>query len=278
MPLENESKTKGLLIGVEGILRSLVRLLVNRVSLASLMRLTREIYVQEAEKVIAENATDGAVTLSQLALSTGLDTRTLRKVRAQIEGDEDLSERFLTRLTPESVIVEAWAERAADPVHGKAWRTLDYGTENSDFEDLVRNTISTRGVTSQSIIRRLVATGSIRQDTDAHTVTLLVERFSPYRSSSHHDFLISALSAVSNLLSTVQHNERCEPDDRFLQRQLWSTRLGSDELIELRTLLRRHLEDCEENCRSELAVREKPSYDASLSTAGIGIYYFEDRD
>ena len=173
-------------------------------------------------------------------------------------------------MTPESAVVEAWANMGTDR------SVLEYGSEDADFEKLVRATISTRGITIQSIIKRLVDTQSIEQDKANHRLKLLVDHFSPYLSDDEPNMINAAFSAVSNLLTTIEFNVEVSPDDRLFQRQTWSFRLSPDDRMEFRRVMREMLERWEEKSMQAIEPWEMESYGDGLLTAGVGFYYFEE--
>jgi hypothetical protein len=174
------------------------------------------------------------VPLTELALITGLDSRTVTNIRTKIESAGHLYEQsFLKELTPESAIVESWVKliEMANAPKSPNKATLNYGDEHSDFEILVRSAISSRGVTSQSIIQRLVASGSVVHDSKKKTVKLVVPKFSPYLSSDEPQIFNAAFTAISNLISTVENNIKAEPDNKMFQRQVWTFRLPVRDIL-----------------------------------------------
>jgi len=203
---------------VDTVFRKLIRFLVGRISLVRLQEMIRYIYVEEAERNLRAANPGKNVPMTRLALVTGLDTRTLVEVRKRLELDgSQYRQQFLSELTPESAIIEAWVSRAQDPGQGTE-TVLDYGNDRSAFEQLVKETISGRGITTQSIIQRLVATRSIVQDKKNRTLELVVEEFSPYLSDDEPNIVNAALSAISNLISTIEHNMDSPVDEKFFQR------------------------------------------------------------
>ena len=256
---------------VENVFRKLIRFLVGRISLVKLQEMIRFIYIDETEKKLKAENPGKNVPLTRLALNTGLDTRTLTRVREQLyQGDPQYEPQFLAELTPESAVVEAWANLDGDK------SVLEYGSEDADFEKLVRATISTRGITIQSIIKRLVDTQSIEQDKTNHRLTLLVDHFSPYLSDDEPNMINAAFSAVSNLLMTIEFNVDVSPDDRLFQRQTWTFRLSPDDRVEFRSNMRAMLEQWEEKSMQTIEPWEMASYGDELLTAGVGFYYFEE--
>ena len=262
---------------LENVFRKLIRLLVGRISLVRLQEMIRHIYVEETERKLQAETPGRNVPLTRLALSTGLDTRALVQIRKQIQLSESrYRQQFLSELTPESAVVEAWAGRVrASGGDGDA-AVLDYGSERAGFESLVRAAVPTRGITSQSILQRLVATNSIRQDRERREVRLMVDHFSPYLSRDEPNILNAALSAISNLISTIEHNLGATPADLLFQRQKWTFRLAPADRAAFRQGMRDLLERHEAEAEAAIAPWEQERYDSGLITAGAGFYYFEE--
>ena len=261
---------------VENVFRKLIRFLVGRISLVRLQEMIRYIYVEEAEKNLRSENPGKNVSMTRLALVTGLDTRTLVRVRKQLEVDApQYRQKFLAELTPESAIVEAWAKRVQSDGTGKH-AVMSYGNEQGEFEQLVKATISGRGITTQSIIERLVATKSIERDKPGRTLKLVVDEFSPYLSDDEPNMLNAALSAISNLISTIEHNMDAPSQDRFFQRQRWTFRLEPADRESFRSEMRLLLERYNEEAENCIEPWESETYGEGLVTAGIGLYYFEE--
>jgi hypothetical protein len=261
---------------VDTVFRKLIRFLVGRISLVRLQEMIRYIYVEEAERILRAESPGKNVPMTRLALVTGLDTRTLVEVRKRLEADSSqYRQQFLSELTPESAIIEAWAGRAGKPGQGDV-SVLDYGSEKSGFEQLVKATISGRGITTQSIIERLVATRSVEQDRKNRTLKLVVEEFSPYLSDDEPNIVNAALSAISNLISTIEHNMECPPDEKFFQRQSWTFRLDPVDRESFRQAMRKLLEEYKTGAETGIKPWEREAYGGNLLTAGVGFYYFED--
>jgi hypothetical protein len=261
---------------VDTVFRKLIRFLVGRISLVRLQEMIRYIYVEEAEKTLRAETPGKNVPMTRLALITGLDTRTLVEIRKRLETDNNqYQQQFLSELTPESAIVEAWVSRNGGPGQGKA-SVLDYGGEQSGFEQLVKATISGRGITTQSIIERLVATRSVVRDRKNRTLKLVVDEFSPYLSDDEPNIVNAALSAISNLVSTIEHNMRPNPDEKFFQRQSWTFRLDPVDRDSFRQAMRKLLEEYKTGAEAGIKPWERDTYGGNLMTAGVGFYYFED--
>jgi len=262
---------------VENVFRKLIRFLVGRISLVKLQEMIRHIYVDETEKKLRLENPGKNVPLTKLALVTGLDTRTLVQVRKHLDlAGQKYRQQFLAELTPESAVVEAWADRVRKAGAGKSESVLDYGNDGAGFEALVRSTISTRGITTQSIIERLIVTRSIEQDKKAQQLKLLVNHYSPYLSDDEPNIINAAFSAISNLISTIEHNVNAEQAEKLFQRQSWTFRLSPLDQARFRQEMREMLERHEQAARRQIRPWEREGYGKDLMTAGVGFYYFED--
>lgn len=266
---------------VENVFRKLIRFLVGRISLVKLQEMISFIYVEETELRLKTEHPGKNVPLTKIALITGLDTRAVASWKRKIERSGHLyRQQFLRELTPESAIVEAWAANVSksnnklqnDP------RILSYGDDDSGFEKLFRSTITSRGITTQSILERLLATKSVIQHKDNRTVELIVDQFSPYLSDDEQNIVNAALSAISNLISTIEHNVKFPVAEKFFQRQIWSFRLRPEKLVRFRANLREFLEEMEHSARLMIEPWEAETFEEEFKGVGLGLYYFEETD
>ena len=264
---------------VENVFRKLIRILVGRISLLKLQEMMNYIYVEEAELKIKKDRPGKNIPLTTLALITGLDSRTVVGIRKKIEDSSALyAQKFLKELTPESAIVEAWVHliESAPPDEHESMATLTYGDDKSEFERLFRATIPSRGITSQSIIQRLVASGSIKQNKIEKLVSLKVRKFSPYLSSSESQVFNAAFASVSNLLSTVENNIVSDANNRLFDRQVWTFHLPKTARVAFRKQMRSFLEKTEEEARNEIMQWDDYENADLAGGAGVGFYYFEE--
>jgi hypothetical protein len=264
---------------VENVFRKLIRFLVGKISLVKLQEMISYIYVQEAEIQIRDESTGKNIPLTKLAILTGLDTRAIASVREKIEASRgEFQQSMLKELTPESAIVEAWSAQIKKQPgkDSQKNRNLKFGSENADFEKLVRATINMRGVTTQSLIQILLATKSISLDKKHKSIRLLVDHYSPYLSKDEPNMVNAAFSAVSNMISTIEFNVTADVEDRLFQRQVWTFRLPPKKLMTFRAAMRTLLKDMEQQAKDEVKNWEATKFGDDLISAGVGFYYFED--
>jgi hypothetical protein len=261
------------------ILRNLARLLVGRMTLRHVLDLFRDVYVQEAEARLRRERPGKNVPLSRLALLTGLDTRTLIRIRGdlaqrQARGDDRVR---ISELSPEAKLVETWAQnpRYRDRDTGRP-RDLSYKSAGSEFEQLVRQVITARGVTVQSTLERLLATHCVEKDPEEDRLVLLTDRFSPFNTEDELSLMATGMQAIINLTDTIDHNVHSAKPDRLIQRELWTFRLNEERRREFRAKVREFLERVEREAEGTMVPMESPFEAPDQLTAGLGFYYFEE--
>ena len=266
---------------MERIFRHFARLLVGRMTLTHLQNVFREIFVEECEVRLRRERPGRNIPLSQLALLTGLDTRTLTRIREELAA-RDLSGQTHGRirgLSSEAKVVEMWAQnpRYADARTGKP-RTLSNVGPGSEFEELVRRVVTTRGVTVQSILERLLASGSVGLCRKKGELKLLTPRFSPFNSEDEVSLMNNGLQAINNLTSSVARNLNSPKNQRLIQRELWTYRLDGARREEFRNKLRAFLIETETQAESVIAPMESEFEVGDQFTAGLGFYFFEEEE
>ncbi|NNF48055.1 MAG: hypothetical protein HKN69_14935 [Desulfofustis sp.] len=265
---------------VETVMRKFVRLLIGRMSLARLQELTRLVFVQEAEAFLKREKPGKNVAMTKLALLTGLDTRTLGKVRGErlhsisIADNED----FLRGFLPGFRVLDVWAndERFLDKHTGRP-RRLPISGEGDSFEYLVTQALTSRGVTYKSIMDRLELNDFVSIDRTEQTISLQSENRA-FIGRDQLDMIDMGFASVSHLLSTVAHNvsNAAHPDRRLFQRGSWSYKINKRDRLLFRRTMFSFLELLDSRVKGEIAAFEEKEKADNQFTAGISMYYFED--
>ena len=88
---------------IENLCRKLIRFLIGRMSLVSLQEIIRYVFVEEIENKLRAENPNRNIQLTQLALLSGLDTRTLTKIRNSKKYGKPFYEEanFLREFAPE---------------------------------------------------------------------------------------------------------------------------------------------------------------------------------
>ena len=149
---------------VENVFRKLIRFLVGRISLVKLQEMIRNVYIEESEITLRRDRPNKDVALTRLALLTGLDTRTLAKIRNSDQYRKPLHKesRFIKAMTPESCVLDVWISSTVflDPASGNPKKLMLKG-QGASFEKLVKEAVTSRGVTVQSILARLISNRAV---------------------------------------------------------------------------------------------------------------------
>ena len=156
-----------LTIAVESVFRKLIRLLIGKISLKKLQEMIQVIFVEEAEVILKREKPGKNVALSALAVVSGIDTRTLTRIKSKESYLKPFHEekRFLREITPECSVLDVWesSETYRDPKTGKPIMLAINGPKPS-FESLISDSNSTRGVTVRSFLQRLEMSKSVVVD------------------------------------------------------------------------------------------------------------------
>jgi hypothetical protein len=239
------------------------------------------IYVEEAEGKLRKEKPNRDVPLTRLALLTGLDTRTLAKVRNSDRYRKPMykESRFIKAMTPESCVLDIWTSnsRFTDPETGKPLHIPLTGPDAS-FEQLVKEAVTSRGVTSQSILARLLTDRAVELDKAARKVRLLEKIQAPFKSGNQWGALEVGLLHACSLLDTVFHNFESVRDGEmtFYQRGCWTHRLKSGNQLKFQKAMTEFLEKSDDDARELMTpYEEKISHEEQL-TAGVSMFYFEE--
>ena len=263
---------------LERVFRHIARMLVGKITFRRIQDLLRDVFIQEAEARLRRERPGKNVPLSQLALLTGLDTRTLIRIRGELAARQARGGRGvrISELSSEARVVEAWAlnPRYCN-AEGKP-RALTFGKPDGEFEQMVKQVISARGVTAQSIIERLTATGTVEASAQGKRLRLLTDRYSPFHTGDEESLMANGLQALINLSGTVCNNVTSTHPERLIQRELWTFRLDASRRREFRGLVREFLLRVENEAEQVMAPLESEFEFHDQLTAGLGFYYFEE--
>ena len=266
---------------VENVFRKLIRLLVGRMSLTKLQEMIRIVFVEEAQAKIKLEQPGKKVPLTALALLTGLDTRTLNKLVEEVQNSQPLhrEKKFLREITPECSVLDYWSTnpKYSDIKNGTPL-VLNIKGENNSFDSMVRETLSSRGVTVQSLLKKLVDSNSVEVDSAEQTVKLLDARYWPFEMEGATGAIELGLACVGNLVETIVHNVEVkgEPSKLFFQRSNWTNRLNKSDTPQLRAMARDFLSAAEIGTIEMLGNLEESDIDQNQITAGFSMFYFED--
>jgi len=270
-----------LTLAVESVFRKLIRLLIGKISLKKLQEMIQAIFVEEAEVILKKEKPGKNVALSALAVVTGIDTRTLTRIKAKESYLRPFHEekRFLREITPECSVLDVWesSETYKDPQTGKP-KVLAINGPKPSFESLIHDSNSTRGVTVKSFLQRLEMSKSIVVDKTKNSVRMIDKRYTPFGSEVQTENARIGMAAVGNLVETVTHNLNAplKSKESFYQRGCWTNRMDKDDRKKLRELVKNFLSETDEKARKIIKPFEQSVTGHDQLTAGISLFYFEE--
>ncbi len=265
---------------VENVLRKLIRLLIGRISLTRLQELIRLIFVQEAEAFVKREKPGKNVPMTKLALLTGLDTRTLGKVMEETATGTPVheSKNFLREITPECSVLDFWQVNSRYLDDDGQPLELPIKGDVPSFESLISETLTSRGVTENSLLERLRTSKAVEITSDGKAIRMLDRRFWPFQQKDDSATLEIGLISVGNLIDTVSYNLFAQKngEEPHFQRSTWTHRLSSSQQASLRATIRKLLTDSEVQVTEILGRFEDEEIEQDQITVGVGIYYFEE--
>jgi len=265
---------------LEKIFRKLIRMLLGKISLKKLQEMIQLIFIEEAEAKLKKESPGKSVALGDIALQTGFDTRTIKKIRAHIARSKPIhqDDGFLDGFMPLFKVFDLWMNDARffDPASGKP-RRLDIEGGAGSFADLVKTAIQSRGLTAQSVLKRLKEIEVVDVDKRNGTIVLKQED-NVFISRDDMDLLEVGLTAIGNLAGTICHNIRHHQDDeaKYFQRGSWNYQFDPENIDRVRSTIHRYLRKVDAQSRDLITSLAESESQKGQITAGISMFYFEE--
>jgi len=265
---------------LEKVFRKLIRMLIGKISLKKLQEMIQMIFIEEAEAKLKMESPGKNVALGDIALLTSVDTRTIKKVRAHIATSKPIHQDggFLDGFMPLFKVFDLWMNDARffDDRKGKP-RTLAIEGGAGSFPDLVKAAIQSRGLTAQSVLKRLREIDIV--DVDARKgIVVLKQEDNVFISKDDMDLLEVGLTAIGNLTGTVGHNIRHHHDEdaRYFQRGSWNYQFDPENIERVRNTIHRYLRKVDAQSRELITSLAESESQKGQITAGISMFYFEE--
>jgi len=265
---------------LEKLFRKLIRMLIGKISLKKLQEMIQMIFIEETEAKLRKESPGKNVALGDIALQTGFDTRTIKRIRAHIATSKPIhqDDGFLDGFMPLFKVFDLWMNDARyfDSRQGKPRRLAIEGGRDS-FSELVKNAIQSRGLTVQSVLKRLKEIEVVDVDSANGTVVLKQED-NVFISKDDMDLLEVGLTAIGNLTGTVCHNIQYHRDDaaRYFQRGSWNYQFDPENIDRVRSTIHRYLRKVDKQSRDLITSLAESESQKGQITAGISMFYFEE--
>ncbi|MDX2428452.1 MAG: DUF6502 family protein [Xanthomonadales bacterium] len=265
---------------VENVFRKLIRMLIGRMSLKKLQEMVQIIFIEETEAKLKQEAPGKSVALGDIALQTGVDTRTIKRIRTYIALSDPMyqDDSFLDGFMPLFKVFDLWMNdpRFFDAKSGKP-RPLQVEGDGVSFSKLVKRAIQSRGLTVRAVLKRLKEIDVV--DVDARTgMVVLKQDDNVFISKDALDLLEVGFTAIGNLAGTVDHNikHHRNEDERYFQRGSWDYQLNPENIDHVRKVIHRYLRKMDVKSRNLISSLAEPESQKGQVTAGISVFYFEE--
>ena len=265
---------------VENVFRKLIRMLIGKMSLKKLQEMIQILFVEETEARLKLEAPGKNVALGDIALQTGVDTRTIKKIRTYIAVSNPIhmDDEFLDGFMPLFKVFDLWMndERFFDAAKN-APRKLNIEGEGGSFSELVKLAIQARGLTAQAVLKRLKEIGVVDEDPLKGTV-ILTQKDNVFISKDDLDLLDVGFTAIGNLVSTIGHNidHHLDEDARYFQRGSWDYQFDPQKMDQVRAEIHKYLRKEDKKSRELIVDLAEKDARAGQYTAGISMFYFEE--
>jgi hypothetical protein len=265
---------------VEKVFRKLIRMLIGKMSLKKLQEMIQIIFVEEAEAQLKQETPGKNVALGDIALQTGVDTRTIKKIRTYIALSNPIhqDDGFLDGFMPLFKVFDLWMnnEKYFDAKSGKP-RALHIDGEGATFSELVKAAIQSRGLTARAVLKRLKEIDVVEVDPETATVRLKQED-NVFISKNDLDLLDVGFTAISNLASTIEHNIQNSLDEKakYFQRGSWNYQFDPEKMDHVRKVIHRYLRKTDSRSRELITSLAEAQDKKGQYTAGISMFYFEE--
>lgn len=265
---------------VERVFRKLIRMLIGKMSLKKLQEMIQIIFIEETEAKLKKETPGKNVALGDIALQTGVDTRTIKKIRTYIALNNPIhqDDTFLDGFMPLFKVFDLWMNDARffDTATRKPLR-LSIEGDGASFSELVKMAIQSRGLTTKAVLNRLREIDVVDVDAGTGTVVLKQED-NVFISKDDLDLLEVGLTAIGNLASTVNHNiqSHLNEDAKYFQRGSWDYRFNPENIDHVRSTIHRYLRKIDAQSRDLITTLTEAEGKKGQLTAGISMFYFEE--
>ncbi len=265
------SPTGALAGAVLVLLRPLVRLLLRYgIPYGAFADLAKRVYVDIAGE---EFTIPGRKqTVSRISVITGLSRKEVRRILA-MEAPDNAEE--LQRYNRAARVISGWVRdrRFLDGAGRPAALPLE--KPSPSFSDLVRE--HSGDVPARAVLDELERVGAVEQLRDGR-IRLRSRAYVPQAGEA--DKLAILGTDVADLISCIDHNLTCSPDEAFFQRKVAYDNLPREAMGELRRVAAERAQQLLEDLDRWMSARDRDTNPGTTGSgrkrASVGVYYYEE--
>ncbi|GAB4187980.1 MAG: hypothetical protein Tsb002_13800 [Wenzhouxiangellaceae bacterium] len=245
--------------------RLLVRLFAPYLQGTTLLDLLKQALLEHAQQRTADK--NARVTLTELSLQTGIDTRTIRQM---LDNPLEISDRHICA---EAAILTHWQKDPCLRGHdGKPMELPILGGQGS-FQGLVMK-YAGRGISTRAVVDRLVKAGNI-----AERKKLFVRLVDPnwrFIEDREDEILNYGTQALDSLATCIANNleHRHNSAARWTERRVYSVRVPESMRKELQQAINRLLLQQKDAMHQLLQEYEDMTIDKQPVSLGAGYYFW----
>jgi len=256
-----------MLLALGKLLRPLIRVLLRHgVGCEEFVGLVRRTYVSVAEQEFPPIGRKQS--LSNIALVTGIHRHEVKKLMNSADRETSSAAEHHRAAR----VIYGWL-RDADFSQGGVAKTLEIATQ---FKKLVGK--YSGDITPRPILDELLRVGAVEKPTK-DTVKLLVPAYIPH--DSDEDLIQIFGDCVTDLLSTLDHNLRSDPEVRRLQLSVVHDNLPDDVMANIELVSRDQSLQFLRRLNQFFETQDRdsnPNVEGSgRNRAGIGLYFFHEK-
>lgn len=258
---------------IKTCLKPLVRILVrHKVEFKSFHNLVKELFVEEAEKHIANTSSNSRGKISSIAYQTGLDRREVSKIIKNESGHEEIIEHNRSR---EGSIIDHWMSHPPFCDEKNNPLPLKRSGPGLSFEKLVQR--FGKNISHGPILESLLKAKCI--SIHEGMVYFRKKSYTPPIGVSKEKARIAGLS-INRLITTINHNLTSINQTNF-QRNLYSIRIPEKNCEAFKMEVTEMMEDVYKNVitpKFDLIEAKHESIESQTKNnpIGLGLFYFND--
>lgn len=258
---------------IKTCLRPLITILVRqKVEFNSFQNLVRELFVDEAEKYIAETTENSRGKISSIAYQTGLDRREVSKILNQGFDQNEILEQNRSR---EGSILDHWRSHPPFCDQNNNPLPLKRSGSGMSFERLAQR--FGKNISHGPVLDSLLKAGCV--EIKDNMVVYTSKSYTPPKGVNKEKARIAGLS-ICRLVSTINNNFNDSVDTNF-QRNLYSIRIPPENQAAFKKEVSLMINNVYQNIITPKFDAIETKYEETKSQnknnpIGLGFFYFND--
>ncbi len=266
-----ESSVDALAAAVRKLLRPLVRILLRYgVPYGAFAELAKGVYVDVASEDFRIEGR--AQTVSRVSVITGVSRKEIRRLRLLEQPDDSAAAQRYNRAAR---VITGWAKDARFADRAGRPAPLPFEGASPSFTELVRE--YSGDVTPRAILDEFERVGAVDRAADGR-LRLVARAYVPRTGEA--DKLQILGQDVSDLITCIEHNLQCDPEDAYFQRKVSYDNLPSEPQEDFNAMARKLAQRLLEKLDRAMAEEDRDSNTGvkgdGRKRVAVGIYYFEE--